>query len=159
MSIELNQPSEKYQTLLAMHATHRQELSFHRQVMSTSLQWVSTIYLAIAGGIIAIGLEDWQKFGGKGSAFITVVVAAIAYFSVQQHRHSASAIDSNAGMIVKIDDLLGLFASNFFKAGDSIYPSKWRQWGTGKGAGYYEYQNIAIIIVESIALTVFVWAI
>ena len=147
-----------YDILKLVHDTHRNEIKFHRDVMNKLFQWTSSVYLAIGGGIIAIGHDRWAAYGIYGKIFVSVSVLLIGFFFVRQSLHCVDAINSNARVIVKTDTLLHLFDQDYFESGESIYPYSWQGWGTNKkGAGYYERLNITIMTSLALAILIFTW--
>ena len=140
-----------------IHDTHRQEINAHREAMLNSVQWCTNVFLAIAGGLLLLGSSNWRSLGTAGLWFGTVSVLVIVSFVVAQLLHSADAINSNARIVVKTDEFMGLFSKSFYLEGTELYPLSWRQWGQSKKAGYYEKFHIALVVLLAAALVVFMW--
>lgn len=140
-----------------IHDTHRQEINAHREAMTNSVQWCTNLFLAIAGGLLLLGSSNWRILGPAGLWFGTVSVLVIVSFVVAQLLHSADAINSNARIVVKTDEFMGLFSNSFYLEGTELYPLSWRQWGQSKKAGYYEKFHIGLVVLLAAALVVFMW--
>jgi hypothetical protein len=147
--------TDKYAIVRSIHETHRTEISFHREVMNKTTQWATGVYLAIAGGLLLIGSDGWRELGVSGKFLVTVVLALVTTFVVSQLLHSSSAINSNAQIVVKADTALLLFRPNEYIQGEQLYPEKWKQWGTSKGAGYYDLFHIAVTILLALSVGAF----
>lgn len=144
-------------TIQHIHETHRKEVNLHREAMLKSVQWSTNVYLAVAGGLLLLGSDGWRCLGQTGLWFGIIVVAIIAVFVIAQLLHSADAINSNARVIVKTDEFMGLFDSSRFLEEDTIYPLTWREWGQTKKAGYYEKFHIGLVVLLAMALIIFMW--
>lgn len=150
--VALNRDSD---TLAQVHSLHRNEINVHREVMNKSVQWCTTVYLGIAGGLLVLGSASWKALGCTGMIFGATVVALIGAFIIAQLIHSANAINSNAKIIVNASKGMGLFNKDEFVGGESIYPNKWLVWGQNKHAGYYHWFHISLVGLLGAALIIF----
>lgn len=142
-------------TLSHIHKVHREEIANHRDTMLRSVQWCTSVYLAIAGGLIALGSSSWHKLGNTGVFFGLAVVILLGIFVVSQLLHSASAINSNAKIVVKTATAMGIFDTGKALNGQSIYPEAWKMWGQSKHAGYYHWFYIGMVVLLAISLIIF----
>jgi hypothetical protein len=153
MDIENNE----VEIIKLVHDTHRNEMNFHREVMSKTIQWVTHIFLAISGGMLALGPTKWNSFGCPAKIMVSVLVLIIVVFVIFQILHSSSAINSNAKIVVKSDIAMKLFENNNFGQTESIYPQNWQVWGSQKSAGYYEKLHIFITLSLGTSVIAFAW--
>jgi hypothetical protein len=149
--------SERLQILRMVHDTHRQEMNFHRETMNKLVQWATGVYLAIAGGLLVLGANNWRSYGTTGKFLAVCILFLVTSFVVRQILHSASAINTNARIVVRADKLMHLFDKDFYDSKEQLYPAHWLKWGDGKGAGYYEWFNIGIIILLAFSIGAFAW--
>lgn len=134
------------------HDTHRAEIMYHREVMSKAVQWTTTVHLAMAGAILALGEAKWASFGQTGQWLVAGFSLIVTVFVVLQIIHSADGIDSNAKMVVKTNNAMGFFDNH---DEGSLYPKTWLEWGKSKKAGYYVSQYVLVTCSLAAAVNFF----
>lgn len=151
--------NEDLEILKLVHDTHRNEMNYHREVMNKTIHWATNVFLAISGGILALGPSKWNSFGDSAKWTVTVIVIVITIYVIIQILHSSNAVNDNAKIVVKTDGAMKLFESNKFGLTESIYPLSWKDWGGKKKAGYYENLHIFIALCLGISVLSFAWLI
>ena len=136
----------------------RNEIQYHRDMMNKMFQWTTTTYVAIIGGIIAIGPEKWNAWGDSSKYFLTFAIVIILVFFIRQTIQSTKSMNSNAQVIVKVGKAAKFFEESYYLKGDRIYKKKWEEWGKDqRPAGKYHNENMVIIIIISFLILVFIW--
>lgn len=139
-----------------VHNTHRREITHHREAQFRVFSWTSSLLLAAAAGLVAIG-PRWAQYRLVGGSILTIMVLTICLSTLLLLNRNRDALETNARIVVRVDLRLGLFETGCLGGDDSVYPKAWLEWGSRQKASIETWFYVAATIILSLTVVVAAW--
>lgn len=132
----MDKSNREIDILLHLHQIQYAEANFRRSRELQVFFWSSSLFLAVAGILMAVDNTKtvvWESFGCGGKIVVTLTLLFMAIFSIAWQNRERRFENDQKKLIAKINKQLGVFNEGAFGLGEgeTLYPNedRWINWG------------------------------